>query len=321
MMRMPRSVLVLAGVLGLAMLGGGTAEAGHAHFSGGVHVSGGFRGSVGVHFARPVGRSFGRSFGRPFFRPRVWVGGGRWWWNYYWWWPLPTPSYYYPEYAAPVYGGTYYPVQPGLAAPGAVAMAPRHRAPLPVFGFGVFAGGTAVNGNHDASEVGVLARLRLTGGLLIEGEVAKDSFSGSIAVCPPAQPGGVSCDVAATSGDRTDRRIGGSLIWELGAHNSLAPYLLAGGGVQQAKVTSGDFVGADFTSTQDYGEVGVGLRLSLSRNFQLIGDIRAGRRWTIDSNQTVTPVARATGTINPPSTGDNNTEDYSRARVAAVVMF
>jgi hypothetical protein len=298
------------------MLGSGTADAGHAHFSGSVHVSGGFRGSVGVHFARPVGRPFVGAFHRPFFRPRVWVGG-RWWWNYYWWWPLPTPSYYYPEYVAPAYGGTYYPVQPGVAAPGAVAMRPR-RAPLPVFGFGVFAGGTAVNGNHDASEVGVMARLRLTEGLLIEGEVAKDSFSGTVA---PACPAGAECPLIAASGNRTDRRIGGSLIWELGARNSFAPYVLAGGGVQQAKVTSGDFVGADFTSTQDYGEVGIGLRLSLSRNFQLIGDIRAGRRWTIDGTENVMPVARATGTINPPSTGDNNTEDYSRARVAAVVMF
>ncbi|HEX3758798.1 MAG TPA: hypothetical protein VHW23_08840 [Kofleriaceae bacterium] len=302
------------------MLGDGTAEAGHAHFSGGVHVSGGFRGSVGVHFARPVGRPFvGGAFHRPFFRPRVWVGG-RWWWNYYWWWPLPTPSYYYPEYVQPSYGGTYYPVQPGVAAPGAVAVRPR-REPLPVLGFGVFAGGTAVNGNHDASEVGVLARLRLTEGLLVEAEVAKDSFSGDVAACPAAQPGMVSCEVASANGNRTDRRIGGSLIWEIGARNSLAPYVLAGGGVQQAKVTSGDFIGADFTSTQDFGEVGVGLRLSLSRNFQLIGDIRAGRRWTIDTNQDVVPVARATGTINPPPTGNNNSEDYSRARVAAVVMF
>ena len=207
MMRMPRSVLVLAGVLGLAMLGG-TADAGHAHFSGSVHVSGGFRGSIGVHFARPAGRPFVGAFHRPFFRPRVWVGG-HWWWNYYWWWPMPTPSYYYPEYVAPGYGGTYYPVQPGVAAPGAVAVRPR-RAPLPVFGFGVFAGGTAIDGNHEASEVGVLARLRLTEGLLIEGEVAKDSFSGPAGQCLPVTSDSTSGCVQG-NGDRTDRRIGGSL--------------------------------------------------------------------------------------------------------------
>lgn len=317
MMRLPRllssSALVFGSVLGLAMTQGGTAEAGHGHFSGSVHVSGGFRGGVSVRFARPAVR--------PIFRPRVWVGG-HWWWNY-WWWPRPY-YYYYPEGVPSYYGGTYYPVQPGVsagAAPGAVMVAPRQR-PLPTLGFGVFAGGTSVNGMKDASEVGLLGRLRLGGGgLMLEAELAKDSFSGSVATaCPPAPAGGSSCGaIAVGNGDRTDRRIGGSLIWELGAHNSLAPYLLVGGGVQQAKVTSGDFFGSDFTTTQDYGEIGVGLRWALSRSLHLTADIRAGRRETIDSSQTVTPVAR---TINPPSGGPgNDTEDYTRARLAAVINF
>ena len=319
MMRLPRllssSALVLGSVFGLAMTQGGTAEAGHGHFGGSVHVSGGFRGGfrggVSVRFARPGIR--------PIFRPRVWVGG-RWWWNYYWWWPRPY-YYYYPESVPSYYGGTYYPVQPGVSAgvaPGAV-MVPRRERPLPTLGFGVFAGGTSVNGMKDASEVGLLGRLRLGGGgLMLEAELAKDSFSGSVATgCPP----GVACVVGTASGDRTDRRLGGSLIWELGAHNSFAPYLLAGGGVQQAKVTSGDFFGADFTTTQDYGEIGVGLRWALSRSLHLTADIRAGRRQTIDSTQTVTPVARG-GTINPPSGGPgNDTEDFTRARLAAVINF
>jgi hypothetical protein len=312
MMRLPRSVsssaLVVGSVLGLAMTQGGTAEAGHGHFSGSVRVSGGFRGGfrsgASVRFARPGAR--------PFFRPRVWVGG-RVWWNYYWW---PRPYYYYyPESVPSYYGGTYYPVQPGVAAPGAVAVAPRQRS-LPTLGFGVFAGGTSVNGMKDASEIGLLGRLRLGGGgLLLEAELAKDSFSGEVSTCQPNVP----CTLIAVNGDRVDRRIGGSLIWELGAHNSFAPYLLAGGGVQQAKVTSGDFFGSDFTTTQDYGEIGVGLRWALSRSLHLTADIRAGRRQTIDSNQTVTPVARA---INPPSGGPgNDTEDFTRARLAAVINF
>lgn len=316
MMRLPRSLsssaLVLGSVLGLATLQGGTAEAGHGHFGGSVHVSGGFHGGfragASVHFARPAVR--------PIFRPRVWVGG-HWWWNSYWWWPRPY-YYYYPEYVPSYYGGTYYPVQPGVAAPGEAPIVPR-RPPLPTLGFGVFAGGTSVNGMKDASELGLLGRLRLTPGLLVEAELAKDTFSGSVAAaCPP----GVFCVNGGTAnGDRVDRRIGGSLIWEIGPHNSFAPYLLAGGGVQQAKVTSGDFFGSDFTTTQDFGEVGAGLRWALSRNLHLTADIRAGRRWTIDSNQTVTPVARGT-TINPPSGGPNgNTEDYTRARIAAVVNF
>lgn len=312
MMRLPRlvssSALVLGSVLGLAMTQGGTAEAGHGHFGGGVRVHAGFRGNVSVRFARPAAR--------PIFRPRVWVGG-RWRWNYYYWWPRPY-YYYYPEYVPSYYGGTYYPVQPGVsagAAPGAVAVAPRQR-PLPILGFGVFAGGTSVNGMKDASEIGLLGRLRLgDSGLMLEAELAKDSFSGDVSTCQPNVP----CTLVAVNGERVDRRIGGSLIWELGAHNSFAPYLLAGGGVQQAKVTSGDFFGSDFTTTQDYGEIGVGLRWALSRNLHLTADIRAGRRQTIDSNQTATPVARV---INPPSGGPgNDTEDYARARLAAVINF
>jgi hypothetical protein len=297
--------LVLGSVLGLAMTQGGTAEAGHGHFGGSVRISGGFRGGASVRFARPGAR--------PIFRPRVWVGG-RLWWNYYWWWPRPY-YYYYPESVPSYYGGTYYPVQPGVAAPGAVAVAPRQRS-LPTLGFGVFAGGTSVNGMKDASEIGLLGRLRLGGGgLMLEAELAKDSFSGEVSTCQPNVP----CTLIAANGDRVDRRIGGSLIWELGAHNSFAPYLLAGGGIQQAKVTSGDFFGSDFTTTQDYGEIGVGLRWALSRSLHLTADIRAGRRQTIDSNQTVTPVARA---INPPSGGPgNDTEDFTRARLAAVINF
>ena len=309
MMRLPRSLsssaLVLGSVFGLAMLQGGTAEAGHGHFS--VRVRGGFRAGASVRFARP-------GF-RPFFRPRVWVGGN-WRWNYYWWWPRPY-YYYYPESVPSYYGGTYYPVQPGpgVAAPGAVAVAPR-RPPLPTLGFGVFAGGTSVNGMKDASEVGLLGRLRLTPGLLLEAEVAKDSFSGEVSTCPA----GAVCAGIAVNGERIDRRIGGSLIWEIGPHNSFAPYLLAGGGVQQAKVTAGDFFGSDFTTTQDFGEIGVGLRWALSRNLHLTADIRAGRRQTVDSNQSTFTAFR--GTINPPSGGPNNdTEDYTRARLAAVINF
>jgi hypothetical protein len=311
MMRLPRPVsslaLVLSSVLGLALADSGPAEAGHGHFSGSVRIGGGIhvRGGVSVRFGRP-----GRVFAG---RPRVWVGG-RWWWHG-WYWPRPYYYYYsYPEYV-PSYYGTYYPVQPGesVAAPGAVTVAPR-RQPMPVLGLGVFAGGTRINGMDNATELGLLGRIRLTDGLLIEAEVAKDTLKGDVSSCSSTG----FCTFIATNGERIDRRIGGSLIYEFGARNSLAPYILAGGGIQQAKV-SGDFFGGDFTTTQDFGEIGAGLRLALSRNFHLTADIRAGRRKSIDSNQDVVPVAR---TILPPtSSSPNNTEDYTRGRIAAVLNF
>lgn len=286
MMRMPRpqsfAALVLGGAVGVAaLLQSGTADAGHVRFGGGVHVSARWHGGAGVsvRYARPVWR--------PWIRGSIWVGG------YYY--PRPYYYYYYPETVPSYYGGSYYPVQPTVAAPGAVAVAAPEPA-LPTFGIGVFAGGTNVAGQQDSSDVGLLGRLRLTEGLLVEAELGKTTFQDNV---------------------RVDRRIGGSLIWELGAHNSLAPYLLGGGGVQQA-----DVGGGSFTTTQDYGEVGVGLRWALSRNLALTLDVRAGRRTTISSNDSgAVPVAART--IAPPSgsNGGDTSEDYTRGRLAAILSF
>jgi hypothetical protein len=235
-------------------------------------------------------------FARPVWRPRVWFGGSVWIGGGYYYYPRPYYYYYYgPEYV-PSYYGSYYPVQP-TAAPGVAAPIAPPRPSLPTFGIGVFAGGSSVqnvDNKLDTSDLGALARLRLTPGLLIEGEIAKTSFKDNT---------------------RVDRRIGGSLIFEIGAHNSFAPYLLAGGGVQQADVDGA------FTTTQDFGEIGVGLRWALSRNLHLAFDIRAGRSKTVDTNQPdmVTNTARS---VAPPtgSTGDN-TEDFTRGRLAAILNF
>lgn len=292
MMRLPRRVfsgsssgsrskaslpaaVVLGGVLGAAtLLSSGVAEAGRVRFSGRAHFSSFARGRV--HFARP------------YWRPRVWAGGNVWVGGYYY--PRPYYYYYYPEYV-PSYYGSYYPVQPQpqpTAAPGTVAVA-EPRPALPTLGIGVFAGGTNVQGQQDSSDVGAMVRIRLTPGLLAEGEIAKTSFQ----------------DV-----DRTDRRIGGSLIYEFGAYNSLAPYVLAGGGVNQADING------SFTTTQDFGEIGVGLRWAVSRNLHLTADIRAGRRQAVDSNQ-----PSALQTIDPSTGTSNDFEDYTRGRLAAVLNF
>ena len=286
MMRLPRlhlSALLLGGLLGLGAMGE-TAEAGRAHFSGGVRFSGRVHGRVG-----------GVRFARPFWRPRVWVGGSVWVGGYYY--PRPYYYYYYPESVPSYYYGqggygSYYPVQPN-AAPGVVVAAPQ-RPPMPTFGIGVAAGGSSVDGRQDTSDLSALVRFRLTPGLLIEGELGRTSFKDDV---------------------RVDRRIGGSLIWELGARNALAPYLLGGAGVEQADVDG------SFSTTQEFGELGVGLRWALSRNLHLTFDVRAGARKAIDSNQpaTVSPAAR---TIAPPS-GNNgdDTENFTRGRLAAILYF
>jgi len=296
----PLSALVFGGILGGAtLLQGGTAEAGHAHFSGSAHVSGGAHFSGGVHvtggarFSGHVGWSSGVHFARPVWH-RPWFGGRVWVGTYYR--PYYYYPYYYPEYVPSYYGPTYYPVQPE-AAPGVAAMA-APRPSLPTFGIGVFAGGSSVQNvqnKEDTSDLGALARLRLTPGLIVEGEIEKNSFKDNV---------------------RVDRRMGGSLIFEIGAHNTFAPYLLAGAGVQQANVDG------SFTTTQDYGEVGVGLRWALSRNLHLTFDIRAGKSQTIDSSQPAV-VSNAARSVAPPvgTNGSNNTEDFTRGRLAAILNF
>lgn len=291
MMRLPRphSFLVLGAAIGLStLLHGGTADAGRVHFSGGAHARGQVRwhggGRVSTRFARPV------------WRPRVWFGGSVWVGRGYYY-PRPYYYYYAPEYVPSYYGSSYYPVQPA-AAPGVVAATAPARPAPPTFGIGVFAGGSSVQNlqnQQDTSDLGALARLRLTPGLLVEGEIAKASFEGD---------------------QRVDRRIGGSLVYEIGARNSLAPYLLAGVGVQQADVDG------NFTTRQNFGEIGVGLRWALSRSLHLAFDIRAGRSNTIDSNQPDV-VSNAARTIAPPSgsDGDAISEDYTRGRLAAILNF
>jgi hypothetical protein len=288
MMRLPAfaslRTLVLGGAIAAALLQSGTAEAGRVHFSGSARVSG----SVRIHSGATSVR-----FARSWYRPRVWVGGSIWVGGYYW--PRPYYYYYYPEYVPSYYGGSYYPVAPSqtFAQPPGVVAAPPPRPSLPTFGIGVAAGGSKVQDRSDSSDLSALVRFRLTPGLLIEGEFGKTSFPDDV---------------------RVDRRIGGSLLWEIGAYNSWAPYLLGGGGVQQADVNG------SFSTTQQFFEAGIGLRWALSRNLHLTADVRAGTRKTIDSNQP-SDVPVALRTVAPPtsSTGDN--ENFTRGRLAAILYF
>jgi hypothetical protein len=300
MMRLPLSAslrsFTLSAIglsLGLGLVAfEGTAEAGRSRFGrfgGGVRISGRAHSGVSVRFARPW---------RSFWRPRVWVGGSVWVGGYYY--PRPYYYYYYPEYVPSYYygqgygqgyyGGSYYPVQPN-AAPGVVAAAPQRR-PMPTFGIGVAAGGSNVDGRQDSSDLAALVRFRLTPGLLIEGELGRTEFENNV---------------------RVDRRIGGSLVWEIGAHNSFAPYILGGGGVQQAEVDG------SFSTTQEFGEIGVGLRWALSRHLHLTADIRAGARKAIDSDQPER-LSAAVRAVAPPI-ADDDTEKFTRARLAAILYF
>lgn len=249
-------------------------------------------------------------FARPAWRPARWHVSGSIYvgprYRYY-----PRPYYvYYPAYVPSYYETTtYYPVAPApVAAPGVVAVTPPPRRELPRLGIGLFAGGSAVESQHgdsahESDDLGLLARFRLTPGLLLEGEIGKMSY-----------------DAYGIENARVDRRLGASLLYEIGAYNRWAPYLLVGTGVQQAEVAG------DFTTTQDYAEIGAGLRWAVTEKFHLALELRAGSRATVSSPDTVapgTPVPDGTAmrTITPPPASSDETEEYTRARLNAILYF
>jgi len=279
-----RSIFLLVGALGLGtMLHAENADAGRWSRGGGVRVHA--RGGVSVHWSRPA---------RSWYRPRatwsvggsVYVGSG-----YY-----PRYRYYRPYYAESYvpsyYGTTYYPVAPAPAVQ-AIVVAPRPE--LPKFGIGLFAGGVAVEDTDDSSDIGVLARIRLgNGGFLIEGELGKTEYANDL---------------------RVDRRLGGSLIYEIGAYNRLAPYVLAGLGVQQADVAG------EFTTNQNFAEIGIGLRYAITPKFHLAVDFRAGSRNSMSSDDPQAVEGTIARTVAPPSSDSDESEEYTRARLSALLYF
>jgi hypothetical protein len=291
-----RLPLVLGALVASTFVGSSDAEAGRArvHFSGGVRWSGGVHVSAGSHH-----------FARPAWRPHRWHAGGSIYvgprYRVY-----PRPYYvYYPAYVPAYYHTTtYYPVQPAVAAPGVVAVAPAPRPELPKLGIGLFAGGSAVESQsggsmHESDDLGLLGRFRITTGLVLEGEIGKMSY-----------------DVDGLDNARVDRRLGASLLYEIGARNRWSPYVLAGMGVQQAEVAG------DFHTTQNYGELGVGLRWAVTPKFHLAGELRFGSRATIDSDDRIEPVSgTAMRTITPPSKDSDETEEYTRGRLSAILYF
>lgn len=281
---------------------GGTAEAGHVHFGGhfggSVHVGGGgasFHGSAGVHFAsRPGFRGYRGGYGYRGYagvRGHIYVGPS---YGYYY---RPYYAYGYPEYVPSYYGTSYYPVAPAPSLNSQVVVAPQPE--LPKFGIGLFTGASNVQDRSDSGDIGILGRFRLTEGLLVEGELGKTTYA---------------------AGSREDRRLGASLVYEIGAYNRWAPYVVGGFGVQQAQVGTAN---GDYSTTQDFGEIGVGLRWALTPQISLMADIRAGSRNTVSNDSpTLNNGTTAARTIAPPATTDASTsESYTRARLAAVLYF
>jgi len=275
--------------------GGATVHVGGGvHYGGGVRIGGGFRGGVGFHGSVGVRGYHGYGYTGGY-RGRGWYGG--YWGGYGGYWGYPWYYGYYPEYVPSYYGTTYYPVQ-GVPSYGTqVVVAPRPE--LPRFGIGL-AYGMVSTDNPDGSsttgttDLGFLARFRLTPGLIVEGEVGKTEYSNN---------------------ERVDRRLGASLLYEIGAYNHLAPYVLVGGGVQQSDVNG------NYNTTQDFAEAGVGLRYAITPHIHIMADIRAGERSSVSNDPTTTGLGTAARTIAPPTAQSGQNEDYTRGRLAAVLYF
>lgn len=272
-----------------------SAEAGRYRFGGGGRVRVHVRApSVSVNYSRSPRIYTGRSWsvgGHVHVGPRYYPRYRYYRPYYHYYYYQPVPSYY------GYYEQNYYPVAPAPSAapavtPAVAVAAPPPERPLPKFGLGLFAGGVSVEDVDDSSDVGILGRFRLTQGLLIEGEVGKTSHADDL---------------------RVDRRLGASLVYEIGARNRLAPYVLGGLGVQQAEV------GGEFTTTQNFAELGLGLRFAVTPSVHLLFDVRAGSRASVSSDEPTADIA--TRVVSPPSVDSDESEEYTRARLAAALYF
>lgn len=212
----------------------------------------------------------------------IWVGGG----------------YNRPRFAAPPPAPeycdcgpseqNYYPVMP--TASGSAYLAPAPRPALPRWGIGLAAGGVSVEDQDAGDDLALVGRFRLTPGLLLEGEIGKNELANDA---------------------RVDRRLGASLIYEIGAYNRWAPYFVGGAGVSQVEVGDGDF-----QSSQSFGEVGVGLRLAVTARIHVGADIRAGSR--SEMSDEARPLDAAARSVAPP---EDESEEYTRARISGVLYF
>jgi hypothetical protein len=274
---------VLFGALMLAMPKPAAAD---IHVRVGGHVRFGTpRWSVGGY--RPIYR--------PYYRPHyaiggaIWVGGG----GYYsgsegyrtYAAPPPAPSCNCGPGAVPSYYPGYY--STGQNAYYAAPATPD----LPRFGIGAYAGSFDANG-EPGSDVGLMARLRLTDGLLLEGEL-----------------GASETQSAHDFGLNPESRFGAALVYEIGARNTWAPYLI--GGVGATKVDGA-------ADSRGFGEIGVGLRWALTDNLHLGVDVRAGSKAT--DNAAYVPPGAAARVVTPTDPA-NDRESYTRARLSAMLYF
>jgi len=246
-----------------------------------VRIGGGAR----VRHVRPHWRH--RHIHRPvvYVGGHIWLGGG-----YYYERPFaqPPPP---PPPPADCNCGYYGPIAPAPAT--YVSAAVVEEPVLPRWGFGVFMGGVSVDGEHEGEDLGFVGQFRLTRGLLLEGEIAKNTLE---------------------DGGRVDRRLMAGLKYELGAERKWSPYLTAGLGTTQVEVDGG------WNDSQAIAEVGAGLRWRMSERLSLFGDMRFGSRETLAQDEPTRDGGVPTDASLRALVPDDE-ESYSRVRLGAMLTF
>lgn len=212
--------------------------------------------------------------------------------------PPPPPAHacddhvpaYYTDVAPPppplppvVYRPRRYRVAPPPPPMPAQAEQPR----LPRFALGAFAGGINVENRVAGEDYGLFGRLRLTDKFLVEAEMASSKMMEI----------------------RTDRRLGGALLYDLSPRSRFSAHLLAGAGVTHTNVQDGTF-----ETKQEYGELGAGLNLRLTDRLHLSADLRAGARTRVDGEPEDVDLKNVA-----PSADER--EKYTRGRISAVFYF
>lgn len=248
-------------------------------------------------YYRPAYRPAYRPTYRPYYRPNyaiggsIWVGGGTYYGGGYYRTyaaPPPAPTCECGPGTVPSYYPGYYSQPGGYYSGTATSAAQSEPAELPRFAIGGYAGGYDVDGQN-GNDVGFLVRLRLTDGLLVEGELGQSELEDQY-------------------GD-PDSRAGASLIYEFGARNDWAPYLVAGAGATRSDATD---------ESLGFGEFGVGLRWALTDHLHLAFDIRAGAQ-ELSEFYSAQPDAAARVIL--PTEDDEETQNYTRGRLSAMLYF
>lgn len=300
---MNKPLLLTTGALLLGALSFGTAKEASAdvrvRLGGGISVRSYPRSTYRPAY-RPYYRPVYRPVYRPYYRPSYAVGGSIWiggstysgYGSYRAYAaPPPAPNCACGPGAVPSYYPGYYTQQQGYYTQPAAAAEP---AELPRFALGGYAGGFEMD-QESGSDVGFLARLRLTEGLLVEGELGASEL-----------------EHQRDAGDEPSSRFGASLIYEIGARNTWAPYLLAGGGAIHTESQFGD-------TQVGFGEIGVGLRWALTDHLHLAFDIRAGAAERGEDQ--FYPTDGVAERVILPTDDDEDTVNYTRGRLSAMLYF